>query len=73
MTAVAGGTPRARQVGSRGAASAPWPATVTSGQDRLRVASLGVDQFSSVPERMDGATGGRFLGRRRAALEQERP
>ncbi|HEX3214541.1 MAG TPA: FAD-dependent oxidoreductase, partial [Actinomycetota bacterium] len=81
------------------------------GQDRLRVASLGVDQFSSVLEPtdgavlsvgaaqaearvvdgkvevrqvarltlsvdqgvVDGATGGRFLGRLKAALEQGRP
>ena len=81
------------------------------GEDRLRVASLGVDQFSSVLEPADGAvlavgaaqaearvvdgkvevrqvarltlsidqgvvdgvTGGRFLGRLKAALEQGRP
>jgi dihydrolipoamide dehydrogenase len=81
------------------------------GEDRLRVASLGVDQFSSVLEPadgavlavgaaqaearvvdgkvevrqvarltlsidqgvVDGATGGRFLGRLKAALEQGRP
>ena len=81
------------------------------GQDRLRVASLGVDQFSAVLEPsdgavlavgaaqaeprvvdgkvevrqvarltlsidqgvVDGATGGRFLGRLKAALEQGRP
>ncbi|HSO55857.1 MAG TPA: FAD-dependent oxidoreductase, partial [Actinomycetes bacterium] len=81
------------------------------GEDRLRVASLGVDQFSSVLEPtdgavlavgaaqaearvvdgkvevrqvarltlsvdqgvVDGATGGRFLGRLKAALEQGQP